>query len=56
MYLSGRVVSSQVYAIEASDPLSSAAIVLVVAIASSRTIIPAWRASRLSPANALRPE
>ncbi len=56
-YLSGRVVSSQVYSIRASDPLMlTAAIVLVVAIAILATMIPAWRASRLSPARVLHPE
>ncbi|MFI5179636.1 MAG: FtsX-like permease family protein, partial [Vicinamibacterales bacterium] len=56
-YLSGRIVSSQVYAIRASDPLMlTAAIVLVVGIATLATMIPAWRASRLSPARVLHPE
>ena len=56
-YLSGQIVASQIYAIRASDPLMlTAAIVVVVAIAVAATMIPAWRASRLSPANALHPE
>jgi len=56
-YLSGRIVSSQIYAIKASDPMAlSAAIVMVVLMTVVATMIPAWRASRLSPANALRPE
>ncbi|HUL72746.1 MAG TPA: ABC transporter permease [Vicinamibacterales bacterium] len=56
-YLSGRVVSSQVYAIRASDPLMlTAAVLLVVGIATLATMIPAWRASRLSPARVLHPE
>jgi predicted permease len=56
-YLSGQIVASQIYAIRASDPLMlSAAIVVVVGIAVAATMIPAWRASRLSPANALHPE
>lgn len=56
-YLSGQIVASQVYAIRASDPLMlSAAIVVVVGIAVAATMIPAWRASKLSPANALHPE
>ena len=56
-YLSGRFVSSQVYAIRASDPaMLSAAIGLVVAISLIATMIPAWRASRLSPSRALRTE
>ena len=56
-YLSGRIVSSQIYAIRASDPLMlSAAILLIVVIATFATMIPAWRASRLSPARVLHPE
>ncbi len=56
-YLSGRIVSSQIYAIRASDPLMlTAAILLVVGIAVVATMIPAWRASRLSPARVLHPE
>ena len=56
-YLSGRIVASQIYAIRASDPLMlAAAIVLVVGIAALATMIPAWRASRLSPARVLHPE
>jgi predicted permease len=56
-YISGQIVASQVYAIHASDPLTlSTAIVIVVGIAVAATMIPAWRASKLSPANALHPE
>jgi len=56
-YLSGRVVSSQIYAIPASDPLMlSAAIVLVAGIAALATMIPAWRASRLAPSGVLHTE
>jgi len=56
-YVSGRIVASQVYAVRASDPVMLAgAIALVVAITLLATTIPAWRASRLSPSNALRPE
>jgi len=56
-YLSGRIVSSQIYAIRASDPLMlSSAILVVVVIATLATMIPAWRASRLSPARVLHPE
>jgi putative ABC transport system permease protein len=56
-YLSGQLVSSQVYAIRASDPLMlTSATVLVVGIAMLATMIPAWRASRLNPARALRTE
>jgi len=56
-YLSGRLVSSQVYAIRASDPVMlTSAVALVVVITVIATMIPAWRASRLSPSNVLRPE
>jgi predicted permease len=56
-YLSGRVVSSQIYAISASDPVMlTTAIVVVAAIAALATTLPAWRASRLNPARALHPE
>ncbi len=56
-YLSGQIVSSQIYAIRASDPIMLAmAIVIVVGIAVLATMLPAWRASRLSPARALHPE
>jgi ABC-type antimicrobial peptide transport system permease subunit len=56
-YLSGRVISNQVYAVNASDPLMlTGAIVVVGLIAGVATMLPAWRASRLSPASALHPE
>ena len=56
-YLSGRIVSSQVYAIRSSDPaMLGAAIVLVVGIAGVATMVPAWRASRLNPSRVLHPE
>ena len=56
-YLSGRIVSSQIYAIHASDPLMlTTAIVVVAGIAGFATMVPAWRASRLSPARTLHPE
>jgi len=56
-YLSGRIVSSKVYAISASDPwMLTSAIVLVVGITVLATMIPAFRASRLNPARALRSE
>ena len=56
-YLSGRVVSNNIYSVRASDPLIlGAAIVIVLAIAMVATMIPAYRASRLDPARALRSE
>jgi ABC-type antimicrobial peptide transport system permease subunit len=56
-FLSGKVVSSQVYAVRASDPLMLvSAIVLITAITLAATMLPALRASRLSPSSALRSE
>jgi hypothetical protein len=56
-YFSGQVISSRVYAIRASDPLILAiATVLITAITFLATTIPALRASRLSPASALKSE
>jgi ABC-type antimicrobial peptide transport system permease subunit len=56
-FLAGQIVSSRVYAIRASDPVMlAAAIVIVAGIAVLATMLPAWRAARLSPARALHPE
>jgi putative ABC transport system permease protein len=56
-FLAGQIVSSRVYAIRASDPVMfAAAIVIVAGIALLATMLPAWRAARLSPARALHPE
>src|SRR6185503_9636032 len=56
-YLSGQVVSNQLYSVKASDPVMlTGAIVVVLSIAVLATLFPAWRASRLSPARALHPE
>jgi len=53
-YLSGQIVASQIYAIRASDPVMLAAAILMVAvIVAVATVIPAFRASRLSPAHVL---
>jgi predicted permease len=54
-YFSGRVISSRIYAIQASDPLILASAgVLITAITLVATMIPASRASRLNPASALQ--
>jgi ABC-type antimicrobial peptide transport system permease subunit len=54
-YLSGRIVSSQVYAVRASDPLMlTGAIVVVAGVVLLATMIPAWRACRLNPSSVLR--
>ena len=56
-YFSGRLVSSWLFEVRASDPfILGAATGLVVAIAIVATIIPAYRASRLEPARVLRPD
>ena len=56
-YLSGQVISNQVYAIRASDPVILAiATLLITAITFLATTIPAARAARLNPANALQSE
>jgi len=54
-YFSGQVISSRVYAIRASDPvILGIATVLITAITFVATTIPATRAARLNPANALQ--
>ena len=56
-YLSGQVISNRVYAIRASDPVILAiATLLITAITFLATTIPAARAARLNPANALQSE
>jgi putative ABC transport system permease protein len=56
-YLSGRIISSWLYDVRASDPtILGAATALVVAIALVATGIPAWRAARLDPKRVLWPE
>ena len=54
-YFSGQVISNRVYAIRASDPLILAiATLLITAITLLATMIPAARAARVNPANALQ--
>jgi ABC-type antimicrobial peptide transport system permease subunit len=56
-YFSGQVISNRVYAIRASDPvILGIATLLITAITVLATTIPASRAARLSPANALQSE
>jgi ABC-type antimicrobial peptide transport system permease subunit len=56
-YFSGRLVSSRLYEVRASDPLIlGAATALVIGIALVATVVPAIRASRLNPARALWPD
>jgi predicted permease len=54
-FFSGQVISNRVYAIRAADPLILAtATVLIAVITFLATTIPAARAARLNPANALQ--
>ena len=56
-YSAGRLISQRLYAISASDPLIlGGAVLLVAAIAALATTIPALRASRMNPAQALHHE
>jgi predicted permease len=56
-YLSGKLISNQVYAIQASDPVILAvSTATIVSITIAAAVIPARRAARLSPANALLSE
>ena len=56
-YFSGQLISNRVYAIRASDPLIlTIATLLITAITFLATTIPATRAARLNPANALQSE
>ena len=55
--LLGRYVSSQLYGIEASDPLIAVSTTLLLALVSAAAgLIPAHRASRIDPILALRTE
>jgi predicted permease len=54
-YGSGKLVSSQVYAIRTSDPvILGVATVLIVAITIAATVLPATRASKMSPSDVLQ--
>jgi predicted permease len=56
-YLCGRYVQSQLFGLEADDPLVFAAAVgLILSGATAATLIPAWRASRIDAMHALRHE
>jgi predicted permease len=56
-YFSGQIISSRVYAIRASDPVMlGIATLLITGITLLSTVIPAARAARLNPANALQSE
>jgi len=54
-FVSGQLVANRVYAIKASDPLIlTVATLLITGITVVATMIPASRAARLNPANALQ--
>jgi putative ABC transport system permease protein len=56
-YMSGRLVSSWLYEVRASDPIIlGAAAIVVVGIALVATMVPAYRAAHLDPSRTLRPE
>jgi ABC-type antimicrobial peptide transport system permease subunit len=56
-YMSGRLVSSWLYEVRASDPaILGGAALLVVLIALLATLAPAYRASRIDSARVLRPD
>jgi predicted permease len=56
-WFSGKIISSRIYEIRASDPvILVAATLLITLITFLATTIPATRASRLNPASALRAE
>ena len=56
-YGAGRLVSSRVYEVRASDPaILGLATALVVSVAIVATIVPAWRVSRIEPSKVLRPD
>ena len=56
-YGAGRIVSSRIYEVSATDPaILGAATAIVVIVAAVATIIPAWRISRIAPSRVLRAE
>jgi putative ABC transport system permease protein len=56
-YAAGRIVSSSLYEVRASDPMIlGAATFVVFSLALLATVIPAYRAAHLDPGQVLRPD
>ena len=55
--IAARTISSTLYGVRASDPVSwLAASAVLLAVSAVANVIPAWRASRVEPSQALRME
>jgi ABC-type lipoprotein release transport system permease subunit len=52
----GKLVQSQLFGVTATDPATVAAAALILAAGTLAAFIPAWRASLVSPTDALRLE
>ncbi len=53
----GRVLTSLLYGVTATDPITFVAVVLVLlSVAAAATAVPAWRALRIEPTVALKAE
>jgi ABC-type antimicrobial peptide transport system permease subunit len=56
-YLSGSFVETQLFGVKAADwQVFAASVATLLAAALAGTLAPAWRASRISPVQALRTE
>jgi ABC-type antimicrobial peptide transport system permease subunit len=53
----GRLVASLLYGIKANDPIAMAiAAIVLLSIAAVASLVPAWRAAKADPVEALRAE